>query len=111
MANLKRRLSQMEMRLTPAEDRLAWLDVHDAVARQQARARLTLCRRLGVDTRDPRVVEAVTRLAGDDEARIAEDAEIIARWQRQQGMTIDLAEIRQRLAKRLDAMACRLQAC
>jgi hypothetical protein len=64
-----------------------------------------------VDASDSRVAEAIMRLAGDDEARIARDAEIMARWQRQQGMTIDLAEIRQRFARRLEAMACRLQVC
>jgi hypothetical protein len=108
MANLARRLTRVETRLTCADTRLPWAEVHDALARQQARARLTLCQRLGVDANDPRVAEARSLLAGDDAARRARDAELIARWRRQQGLTEDLAEIRPRVTKRLEAMARRL---
>jgi hypothetical protein len=111
MGTLQRRLTRLERALDRRTDSLPWADVSHALVRQQARARLKLCQCLGVDAGDRRVVEAISLLAGDDEALIAQDAEIIARWQRQQGLTIDLAEIRQRLARRLEAMARRLQAC
>jgi hypothetical protein len=111
VTNLKHRLNHLARRLTPPEDRLAWLDVQAAMVRQQARARLTLCQRLGVAASDPRVADAITLLAGDDEARRVQDEEIIARWQRQQGLTEDLVGIRQRFTKRIESMARRLQAC
>jgi hypothetical protein len=107
MAHLARRLTRLETHLSRADAGLPWADVHDALARQQARARLTLCRRLGVDSRDPRLVDAVTLLLGDDEARSAHDAELIARWRRVHGLDDDPGEVRQRLAQRLEAMARR----
>jgi hypothetical protein len=107
MGNLARRLSHLETRLAPPEDRLAWVDVQAAMTRQQARARVRLCQRLGVDASDPRVAEAIARLAGDDEARSAQDAELIARWRRVHGLRADAGEVRRRLAQRLEAMARR----
>ncbi len=107
MTNLQYRLSQLKMRLTRDDALRARADVHDALVRQGARARLKICQRLGVDASDPRVVEAVTRLAGDDAARSAHDAELIARWRRAQGIVEDAGEIRERLAQRLEAMARR----
>jgi hypothetical protein len=110
MRHLARRLARVEAHVDRHEDRLPWADVHDALARQQARVRIKLCQYLGVAASDRRVAEAISLLAGDDEARIAQDAEVMARWRRQQGITVDLAESRQRVTTRLNALADRLQA-
>jgi hypothetical protein len=109
MANLQRRLTQLEARLTRDHGPLAWGDVCDAYARVAARASVKICRRLGIDASDPRVAEEMSRLVGDDEARIARDQALLARWRDQQGLPIDGEGARQRLAARLDAMARRLQ--
>ena len=110
MTNDERRLACLEARLT-VHDGVAWADVHAALMRQQARARLAIGKRLDVDPRDPRMVEALTWLVGDDPARVAQDADIITRWRHQQGIPADTGEARQRVTERLDAMARRLQAC
>jgi hypothetical protein len=107
MAALERRLTRLETPLTCDDDRLAWADVHQALVRQQARTRLTLCTRVGVDVQDPRVVEAMTWLVGDDPARMAQDVEFMARWPRQQGLTEDVGDVRSRLAPRLESLARR----
>jgi len=110
MPDIERRLTRLAMHLTRDEDRLAWADVHNALARQQARARLAVCRRLDVDPHDSRVMDAMSWLGGDDPARVAQDVETIARWRRQQDIPAEAGEARQRLAERLDEMARRLQA-
>jgi hypothetical protein len=110
MGKLEHRLTTLERRLTPPDTRLSWIDVHAAMMRQQARTRLKLCHRLEIEAHDHRVAEAISLLAGDDEVRIAQDEQLIARWHRQQGLTEDLVEIRQRFTKRIEAMARRLQA-
>jgi hypothetical protein len=110
MANLEQRLTRLEKVLDSHTDALTWADAYDAHARQQVRAYVKICRLLGVDAHDRRVAEAISRLAGDDEARIARDAAIMARWREQQGLMEDPAEIRQRFTKRLEAIARRLQA-
>jgi hypothetical protein len=111
MTNYEQRLTILEVHLDGHENSVAWADVHHALQRQTARARLTLCQRLDVDPRDPRVVEAVTWLIGDDPTRESQDREIIARWRRQQGIHADTGDVRQRFTERIDAMASRLQAC
>jgi hypothetical protein len=109
MTNYKRRLTRLETHIDVDEDRMAWADVHHALQRQTARALLAMGNRLGVDPNDPRLVEALTWLMGDDPARVAQDVEIITRWRRQQGITIDTGEVRQHLSACLEAMARRLQ--
>ena len=81
--------------------------MHQALARQQARARLTLCQCLDVDPRDARLMDAMTWLVGDDPLRVAQDVDTIARWHRAQGLPEDTGDIRQRLAQRLEAIARR----
>jgi hypothetical protein len=107
MRHLARRLARLETHVDRHEDRLPWAEVHAALSRQQARVRLALCQRLGVDAGDPRVVEAMTWLVGDDPVRVAQDAEILARWRRVHGRREAPEEVRQRLAQRLEAMARR----
>jgi hypothetical protein len=111
MTNAERRLTRLEAHMDVDDHGMAWADVHHALQRQQARAVLTLCQRLDVDPRDPRVVEAVTWLIGDDPTRESQDREIIARWRRQQGIHADTGDVRQRFTERIDTMASRLQAC
>ena len=65
MTNYERRLTRLETQMDVHENGMAWADVHHALQRQTARARLTLCQRLDVDPRDPRVVEAVTGYVRD----------------------------------------------
>ena len=108
MSHLERRLSRLEAQRDVGDDGVAWADVHHALQRQTVRARLTICQRLGVDPRDPRMVEAITWLVGDDPACIAQDADIIARWRHQQGIPADRGDVRQRVTERLDEMARRL---
>ena len=64
-----------------------------------------------MDPRDPRMVEALTWLVGDDPARVSQDAEIITRWRYQQGLPADTGNVRQRVTARIDTMARRQQAC
>ena len=109
MTNYERRLACLEACLTVHDNDVAWADVHAALMRQQARVRLTLCQRLDVDPHDPRLVEALTWLVGDDPAQVRQDKDIISRWRRQQGITVDTSAVRPRLTARLEAMARRLQ--
>jgi hypothetical protein len=110
MTNAERRLTRLEAHMDVDDHGMAWADVHHALQRQQARALLTLCQRLDVDPHDPRVVEALMWLVGDEPTRVRQDEEIIARWQRQQGITADTGGVRQRLTERLDEMARRATA-
>ena len=109
MTHHERRLRTVEARLTVHENGVAWADVHLALMRQQARARLTICQRLDVDPNDPRVMDAMTWLVGDDPLRVSQDMETIAQWRRAQGIPADTGEARQRVTTRLEAMARRLQ--
>ena len=110
MSDLARRLARVEAQMTQQADRLAWAAVHAARSRQGARARLAIGHRLGMDANDPRLVDAVTLLAGDTPAQADYDAETIARGRGQHGIPDESGGARERLAKRLEDMACRLAA-
>ena len=108
MSDLARRLACVEAQMHQKADRLAWATVHAALSRQAARARLAIGHRLGMDARDPRLVDAMALLMGDEAAQVAQDMEMIARWHRQQGIPDESRGARERLAQRLDEMARRL---
>jgi hypothetical protein len=108
MTDVQRRLARLEAQMNRQADRLVWADVHAAEARQRARVCLALGKRLGVDASDPRMVDARMWLTGDDPAQVAQDAELVARWSRQQGIPADTGEVRQRVTERLEVMARRL---
>ena len=113
MTPLARRLARLEAHQRREEARLPWAEVHAARARQQARLRLKLGRLLQMDDRHPWVMEAMARLVGDDPARVAQDAELVAGWSRQQGREGSAeapGAARQRLAQRLDSMGRRQDA-
>jgi hypothetical protein len=109
MGNLERRLMQLETRMTSDADHVPWADVYAATRRQQARALLALAKRLGMDADDLRLREAMSWLQGDDPLRVRQDAEMVARWHRQQGITVDTAGARQRITARLALMARRMR--
>ena len=116
MAEIERRLTRLETQLAPDEARLVWADMHNALAWLQARARLAVCHRLDVDARDPRVIDAMSWLGGDDPALVTQDVETIARWRRQQGIPAEAGEARQRLAKekasrKIDGIVALAMAC
>jgi hypothetical protein len=110
MNHYERRLRIVEERLTVQDNDVAWVDVHGALTREQARIRLAIGNSLGVDPADPRLLNAQAWLVGDDPAQAGQDEEIIARWRRQQGITVDAGQARQRVIERLEAMARRLHA-
>jgi hypothetical protein len=105
MTDVQRRLQRLEAHDT----RLAWADVHTALMRHQARARLAICRRLGIDDGDTRLVDAMDGLQGDTPDLARQDGETVAHWQRRHGVTIDRQGARRRITARLDAMARRQQ--
>jgi predicted glycoside hydrolase/deacetylase ChbG (UPF0249 family) len=111
MMNHERRLTRLEAQRDVDTDCVAWADVHAAMMRQQARARLAIGQHLDLDPGNPCLVDALMWLSGDNPARIAQDVEITARWQRQHGIRADTGDVRQRFTERLDAMTRRLQAC
>ena len=102
---LARRLTRLEARLIRDEARLPWAEVHAALRRQGARARLVIGARLGLDASHPCLADASALLVGDDPARRAADDELTACWRRAQGMAEAPGAARQRLVQRLEAMA------
>jgi hypothetical protein len=111
VAHLKRRLATLEAQMAPhARHQVTWAEMHAAVQRQQARVRLKVCRRLGVEAMDPRVMRVEAQLVPDSPEQRAQDEETLDRWRQQQGRPPDHGEIRERIVQRLETMARRLGA-
>lgn len=72
MATDAHRLRRLEAAAHGRSDRLAWADVHAALTRQQAKARLMVYRAMRSDAADPRQAEALAMLRADSpEANLA----------------------------------------
>ncbi len=110
MRDHRRRLARIEARLHAPDERVAWVAVDAAAQRQRARARLKICRLLGVNPDDRRVQDALALLVNDSSECIAQDAALVQRWHRQAGIVTEPGEAHQRLSERLEAIAQRLRA-
>ena len=109
MANLRRRIESLEQAMDRRDAQVAWPEVGAALRRQRARVRLKVCRRLGLDPDDFRVREAAALLIDNTAALTAQDAAIVRRWCRQEGLVTEHRGVRQRLMQKFDAIARRLK--
>jgi hypothetical protein len=102
MPNLNTRLTRLETRL--GSPPTPWAALAAAVRRSQARARLKLCALLGVDPKDPRVLEAAGHLTHETAAQRQADEALMHAHKRPP----DAGDVRARIMQRLDEMATRL---
>jgi hypothetical protein len=102
------RLAKLEAQLAASDERVAWAAVDAAMHRQQARARIKMCRLLGVDHDDARYAEAAAVLTDDGMALQAQDADTLARWRQQEGIVDETEGAKERLMEKIDEMAARL---
>jgi hypothetical protein len=109
MTNLQRRMESLEEAMDRRDAQVAWPEVGAALRRQQARVRLKVCRRLGLDPDDCCVREAAALLIDDTAELTAQDAAMVQRWCRQEGIVTEHRGVRQRLMQKFDAIARRLK--
>jgi ATP-dependent exoDNAse (exonuclease V) beta subunit len=89
---------------------LSWPVFLTAQRRMQARVRLTIARRLGVDDTHPSLAEALLALAEEAPEQAARDEALVRRWCQAHGIAGEAAGARAHVAARLEAMARREQA-